>query len=269
MRDCLFYASRAEETTGISQTRYLDELNRAMMYHWQGALQWKARGNRGPDGDFLLHGLSAGCWYDVEGDWTCTVDYPGRSAKHRETLVSLAVSRDLVLYLEDVLVQNPKTIIGQLDCQILTQVIRCLAIDRYRSFDKQLAIVEVLFKHGANPNAEYSGGPSAWAVLLMYLQQVVEPTDRTKLKRWSKLIEVFVKAGANVNIPIQVGDSVSTPLAMLEKKWEPKAVVERTKTDIRNTNVPEEDEYAFVRSVALRGYQAIGDCNRYQQRVLL
>jgi hypothetical protein len=199
--DCLYYAHRAEVAANKSQTLYLQELNKLHSKHPLAPRWW----------------VQSPHWSSGKGHYTMANTTIG----HVDCFASLAVSKGLVLFLDDILLRDPESIIGSLDKQLILQFVRSFSMEGHSPalFDQQVAIVELLFRSGTDPNAKIDDESTIWTTTFAYMHTTLVPGNPTIARRWAQLIDAFAAAGADLNIPLQTGEVRMTPLAILDIKW--------------------------------------------------
>lgn len=163
MQDCLYYAQRAESTTGKAPTLYLLELDRSMT----------TRRER----------------------WTGAVKYTGRTVAHEESFMALAVGFGLKLFVRDMLRATPKgKLHGALGQQLLTQVIlSIIQKDRPAYLNKLFILKELL---GRVPDTK-----RVWEMTLGYVAANVRFMGVPEAEIWSQVVQSFAQAKVDVNNP--------------------------------------------------------------------
>lgn len=138
------------------------------------------------------------------------------------TFFSLVAHKGLVLYTAEYLHHKSSKIIGRWDRPLLVQLLRDFEQASETLQGKYVRILEMLLQHGASPNREHNGDPCAWFEALQYVNSKYQnlgflaqgELQKGKVELWSKIMEAFIKYGAEPNAMFQL-PHLRTPLEVI------------------------------------------------------
>ncbi|KAL2671366.1 hypothetical protein Neosp_013951 [[Neocosmospora] mangrovei] len=180
----LDYCFAAEASTDCSQDEIIEELDAAMDWHWRACKGWRPRYSL-PEASHWSHLVP-----NEEGD----NGWPHGGPAY-DSMFALACRFGLKGYVKKVLDED--VALGQ---TALNRIVWDLSLDRTepKLWKRQIEILKLSLERGADPNAPFHKGLSAWATTLGLCQ----PTNIITAEAWEEIIAALVEHKADLNAEV-------------------------------------------------------------------